>query len=153
MGPNDEVAELSCNIDDMTGEELGQACRTLMEEGALDVYCIPLDMKKDRPGTMLSCLCSPQRADEFAALILKHTSSFGVRLSLQKRYILDRRIEEIESPLGTIKLKIGSGYGLEKAKLEYEDLEALARRQGISYREAERRIWAFLEAQGKSPSC
>ncbi|MCL2008471.1 MAG: nickel pincer cofactor biosynthesis protein LarC [Treponema sp.] len=143
-GPNDEVCELSCNIDDMTGEALGFTCRSLLSEGALDVYTTSIDMKKDRPGTMLNCICKTEKADFFAALMLKLSSSFGVRKAIYSRYILERKTEEVQTDLGKIRLKTGTGFGIIKNKPEYEDIAVLAKEHNISIGEAERRIWAQI---------
>jgi uncharacterized protein (TIGR00299 family) protein len=88
-----EIAEISCNIDDMTGEELGFALETLMENGALDGSIIPVVMKKSRPGHILLCLCETADEEKFAKLILKFTSTFGVRVKHCNRYILTVRIK------------------------------------------------------------
>ncbi|MDE6880387.1 MAG: nickel pincer cofactor biosynthesis protein LarC, partial [Oscillospiraceae bacterium] len=78
-GPNDAVTELKANIDDMTGEALGFALERLLAAGALDVSYVPAQMKKNRPGVLLTCLCRPADADRLAAEILRHTATFGVR--------------------------------------------------------------------------
>ncbi len=129
-GPNDEVIVLSCNLDDMTGEAIGFASEVLLAEGALDVYTIPIQMKKSRPGQMLSCICRTEDADRLAALILKHTTSFGVRKLHCERYRMDVRFETTETGAGAVKIKHGSGYGVAKSKPEYEDMAELARKTG-----------------------
>ena len=73
----DEVAELCCNLDDMTGEAIGYAQELLLEAGALDVYTLPLQMKKGRPGVMLCCLCRPGDEGRMTDLLLKHTATWG----------------------------------------------------------------------------
>ena len=144
MGPNDEVAELTCNLDDMTGEALGYAFRVLLDAGAFDVFTTAIDMKKDRPGIMLSCICEVEKADTFAALMLKHTSSFGIRKTLHSRYILERKTEETQTPFGKVRMKTGKGYGVIKSKLEYDDLALLAKEHNISIGEMERRLWNHI---------
>jgi uncharacterized protein (DUF111 family) len=84
----------------------------------------------------------------FAALMLKHTTSFGVRKAVLNRYVLERELETKQTPLGTLRVKTGKGYGLTKSKLEYEDVAALAKKQGCSIGEMERRIWMHLKNQG-----
>ncbi len=123
---NDKITELACNIDDMTGEALSFAADVLREAGALDVSMIPIQMKKGRPGSMLVCLCRPEEANKFAKLILKYTTTFGVRRNDCPRYILCRTTEV----KGEVRIKTGSGYGIIKAKPEYEDLADLARERG-----------------------
>ncbi|MDR1409434.1 MAG: nickel pincer cofactor biosynthesis protein LarC [Oscillospiraceae bacterium] len=146
-GPNGSVAELRCNVDDMTSEALGSACRTLMEAGARDVFTTPVGMKKDRPGILLTCVCDTEKADRFAALILKHTTTFGVRKAVLSRYMLERETITRQTPFGEVHLKTGKGYNVTKTKLEYEDVAALAKKHDFSIGETERRIWTHLNLQ------
>lgn len=125
-GPNDHVTELKANIDDMTGEALGFAMDILLASGALDVSYAPIQMKKNRPGVLLTCLCRPQDADRLAHDILRLTSTFGVRRSDCSRYALDVSTQQIQSQTGTFIRKIGTGYGLTKSKPEYDTLAAAA---------------------------
>jgi len=145
-GPNGYAAELRCNIDDMTGEAIGFACHALMEAGAWDVFTMAADMKKDRPGVLLTCVCDEEKADMFASLMLKHTTTFGVRKEILDRYMLERNVETKQTPFGEVRLKTGKGYGAEKSKLEYEDVAALAKKRGFSVTEMERNIWNNLKS-------
>ena len=97
---HDEVLELSCNIDDMTGEELGFAMERLFETGALDVWFTAIGMKKCRPGTMLSCLCRREQRDDILRCIFKNTTTLGVRESAFRRYTLSRESKTIQTPDG-----------------------------------------------------
>ena len=119
---NDTVAELRCNLDDMTGEEIGFAVGLLFKEGALDVFTTPVQMKKSRPGVLLTLLCPADEAGRFAALMLKHTTSFGVRKTVCERYILERSVERRVTPYGEIAVKAGRGYGVCKEKAEYDSV-------------------------------
>ena len=92
FGANDTVVELCCNLDDMSGEAIGHAAQMLLKEGALDVFTTPVQMKKGRPGVLLTCLCAPADAERFAVLMLKYTTSFGVRQTLCARYVLERSV-------------------------------------------------------------
>jgi uncharacterized protein (TIGR00299 family) protein len=132
---SDEVAVLECNLDDMTGEEISYACKKLLENGALDVYCTAIQMKKNRPAVLLSCICQVQKADDFAQLILKHTSTFGVRKTLCARYKLKREIINVETIEGTLRLKKSQGH-IKKQKFEYDDISKIADEKNISFREA-----------------
>lgn len=136
--PNDEVTELKANIDDMTGEELGQAMEALLEAGALDVSYVPLQMKKHRPGALLLCLCRPAEAHRLAREILRLTSTFGVRRTDCPRYALAVTRDEVETPLGTVARKTGTGWGIVKSKPEYADLAAIAREKGVTLAEVRR---------------
>jgi uncharacterized protein (TIGR00299 family) protein len=139
-GAGDAVAELCCNLDDMTGEAVAHAAQTLLQEGALDVFTIPVQMKKGRPGVLLTCLCAPAEAERFAALMLKYTTSFGVRQTLCVRHVLARSTEERPTRLGPVRFKQGEGYGVVRSKPEYEDVAAAAKKSGLSFTEAANRI-------------
>lgn len=130
-GPNGEAALLCCNLDDMTGEALGFAQEELLRQGALDVFTLPIQMKKSRPGVLLCCICQVSDADALAAAILKHTTTLGVRRTICQRYALSRSIEEVKTPYGPLRIKAGQGYGAAKRKIEYEDAARIAREQGI----------------------
>ena len=88
----DSVADLCCNLDDMTPEAIAFAIERLWEAPVLDVYTVPIGMKKNRPGTMLCCLSKPEDAQTVTALLLRHTSTLGVREHMCSRTTLDRRI-------------------------------------------------------------
>ncbi len=128
----DRVAELCCNIDDMTGEEIGFATDLLMRSGALDVYTTPIGMKKNRPGILLTCMCKIENRDEMLRLIFKHTSTLGVREHISNRYVLNRREEVRETAYGKVRIKISNGWGVEKSKAEYEDLAKIAKENDVS---------------------
>ena len=131
----DSVAELRCNLDDMTGEELGCALEALMDAGALDAWIEPIQMKKGRPGAMLCCLCHPDALERFAELMLKHTTTLGVRCCEMKRAVLAREAVTLDSPYGTVRAKRSYGFGVERVKPECGDLAGIARREGLSLRE------------------
>lgn len=129
------VYELSCNMDDMTAEALGFAMDQLMQLGARDVFTVPVGMKKNRPGVLLSVICSEEKKEELIRGIFRHTTTLGVRETVHPRYVLNREIREVETPYGTVHQKISSGYGVTRTKLEYDDLAKIAKEQGISLEE------------------
>ena len=130
-----EVAELSCNLDDMTPEALGFVQEILFVAGALEVYTIPIGMKKSRPGILLTCMCRINDKEKMVSLIFKHTTTLGIRESISHRYTLTRTMKEHETPYGVIREKVSEGYGVCRGKLEYEDLAKIAREQGMSLEE------------------
>uniref|UniRef100_UPI00388F7DE3 LarC family nickel insertion protein n=1 Tax=Treponema sp. TaxID=166 RepID=UPI00388F7DE3 len=140
----DQVLELVCNTDDMTGEELGYAQKILLENGALDVFTSSVGMKKSRPGVMLTCLCRPEDRDRMLGLVFRHTTTIGIRENICRRYVLRREINTVNTPYGDIRVKKSSGYGVTKYKAEYDDLAAAADRNGISVAEAGRSVWQKL---------
>ncbi|MDR3244328.1 MAG: nickel pincer cofactor biosynthesis protein LarC [Elusimicrobiota bacterium] len=145
MQANDEIAQLSCNLDDMTGEAISYVMDILFQNGALDVFSSPIYMKKNRPAYMLVCLCQKDKADFFAKLMLKHTTSLGIRKTINQRYILNRSISSIDTDLGSIKIKTAKGYGIQKSKAEYESIAKAALKQDISFNEAEKIINAQIQ--------
>ena len=128
----DEMLSLECNLDDMTPEQLGYACQILREAGAAEVYTQPAFMKKDRPGVVLKVICRPALGRAMAELILRHTTTIGVREIPFRRYVLSRRTETAETPFGPVRKKLSSGYGVEKYKYEYDDLARIAREQDMT---------------------
>ena len=125
------AVELRCNLDDMTGEEIAFAADALREAGALDVWTQAIGMKKGRPGTLLSVLCPRARAREFAALMLKHTTTIGVRCQPVRRYTLAREAVSLDTPHGPVRAKRSRGYGVDRTKPEFDDLAEIAKREGI----------------------
>lgn len=139
--PNEKIVKLSCNIDDMTGEEIGYAISLLMEQGAYDSYVIPINMKKNRPAIILECLTSLYHEEKFMKLIFKHTSSLGIRREIIDRYTLNRTFVKKETKYGQITLKRSTGYNVEKEKIEYADLEKIARENDLSISKVKKEIY------------
>lgn len=137
---SDDVIELCCNIDDMTGEAIGYAFDKLFAAGALDVYTIPIVMKKSRPGHLLHVMCREADKDALVRALFAHTTTIGIRENHFRRYTLDRHIETIETADGPVRRKCSTGYGVSREKFEHDDLARIADAQGLSLREAEARI-------------
>lgn len=131
----DDITELCCNLDDMTGEAIGFAMEQLLSAGALDVFTTPIGMKKSRPGIMLTILCRPEDKDALLPLIFRHTTTLGVRENRLHRYILDRKTETVQTPYGPVRQKIAFGYGVERKKWEFEDVARLARENNLSLKD------------------
>ena len=136
----DDVLELSFNLDDMTAEKIGFAMERFFEAGALDVYTVPVGMKKQRPGTLMRLLCKEADAEKMVREIFHHTTTNGIRQARLERYVLNRRMETIETEWGPVRNKIVSGYGTERSKLEYDDVSRIARETGMSIQEVEEKI-------------
>ena len=134
-GQTDDVLELSCNLDDMTGEGIGFAMEQLLSAGALDVFTTAIGMKKSRPGIMLTILCRPADKEKLLTLIFRHTTTLGVRENRLHRYILDRKTEAVQTPYGPVRQKIATGYGVERKKYEFEDIARLARENDLSLKD------------------
>ena len=136
----EEICELSCNVDDMTGEAIGFAMDRLFEAGALDVYTVPVGMKKSRPGVLLCVMYRENDRDAIIRTVFKYTASIGIRENKLSRYVLDRRIEEVETVYGSIRCKVSSGYGVERRKYEYDDISRIAKENGVSLEEVVSKI-------------
>lgn len=131
-GKTDTITKLECNIDDMTGEEISFAEEMLFSAGARDVFTVPIYMKKNRPAVILTCLCVEKDKNKIIETIFKHTSTIGIRETVMNRYVLNRKIEEKHTKLGTIQVKKSFGYGCEKEKIEYSTLSELATKNNMS---------------------
>ncbi len=131
-GAGDVIVELNCNVDDMTGEAVGFAMETLFDAGALEVYTVPIGMKKSRPGQLLCVMCRTEDKESMVRLLFQHTTTIGIRENTFKRYTLDRSVEMAETPYGRIRKKISTGYGVTRQKYEYEDLAKAAREHQVS---------------------
>ena len=127
----DMVLELSCNVDDMTAEAVGFAMERLFEGGALEVYTVPIGMKKSRPGTLIRVMCTQRDREKIIGLLFRHTTTIGVREYATRRYVLDRSIETVQTPYGEVRRKVVSGYGVSRAKYEYDDLARIAGERDI----------------------
>ena len=134
---SDMVYELSCNVDDMTGERIGFAMDRLFELGALDVFTQSIGMKKSRPGILLSVLCREEKREEIVKGIFRYTTTIGIREQKMNRYVLERDVDEVETSYGVIRRKNVHGYGVSRSKLEYDDLAKAAAAGGVSIAEVE----------------
>jgi len=143
----DTVAELSCNVDDMTAEEMGYAVEKLFEGGALEVYTVAVGMKKGRPGCLLRVICPPADRERMAELIFKHTSTIGIRQNSYERYVLKRESVRIDTPCGSVSKKISTGYGARREKYEFDDLSKIADGKDMSIREVRDLLSSYDRAE------
>lgn len=132
IGNGNQVVELTCNVDDMTPERIGFAMELIFDAGALEVYTVPVGMKKSRPGIMICVMCREEKRDAVLGAIFKHTTTLGIRENISRRYTLTRRLESVETEFGRVQVKCSEGYGVKREKLEYEDLAKIAREKGLS---------------------
>ena len=128
----DRIIELNCNVDDMTGEAVGFAMDALFTAGALEVYTVPIGMKKSRPGTLICVMCRESDREEMVRQLFRHTTTIGIRENIYKRYTLERSFETVQTGYGEIRKKISRGYGVIREKYEYEDLARAARENDIA---------------------
>lgn len=136
------VIELSCNLDDMSAEDIAFAADVLREAGAHEVFTSPITMKKGRLGTLLVVLCEPELREQMVELIFKHTTTIGMRETLCARYVMRREMGEHTCTLGTARYKASEGYGSSRTKYEFDDLARIARERGLSLAEVRARFEA-----------
>lgn len=154
---HDEVAVLETNLDDCSPELLGGLMEHLLAEGAWDVFHTPVQMKKNRPGVLVTVLCPPERAEEFAHRLLVETSTFGVRQTVARRLKLRRDWISVDTPYGPIEVKEGwLGDRRVQQSPEFASCLQAARRHGVPLRRvytAALRAIALLDpGAGAAPS-
>jgi hypothetical protein len=127
----DTVVRIETNLDDCAPELIGAVFERLLAAGALDVWITPIQMKKQRPGVMLSLLCEEAKATAMADILFAGTTAFGLRQDRITRLKLARRIEKVGTPFGEVELKIGSrGDEVLQVAPEYESCRAIAEQTG-----------------------
>ena len=131
----------------MTGEAIGYASELLLEAGALDVYTAPIQMKKSRPGAPLVLSWLLPGAGELTRVMLRHTTTWGVRASVMDRSVLTTRIVG-EDEYGVVRVKQGTGYAIKKCKVEYGDMAAAAAQAGVELVRVERAARKAFKKQG-----
>lgn len=145
-GERDRVVVLETEIDDAPGQNIAYACECLLSAGALDVYVVPITMKKGRPGQLLTVLCRPDDADTLETLLFRETTTLGVRRRECGRVKLARELVAVETRFGPLRVKVGKRGGQTlQAWPEYEDCAAAARQAGVPLREVQQealRAWA-----------
>lgn len=140
-GDAESIVELCCNLDDMTGEAIGYAVEVLFNNGALDVYTTSIGMKKNRPGTMLSCMCRIEDRQKFVSLIFKHTTTIGIRQYECGRYTLSRTMISRETELGIVEFKRVEGYEIIREKAEYESVKEIADKNNLSFADVIHKVY------------
>ena len=141
-----EILSVETNIDDMNPEVFSHLMEKLLEAGAWDVTLTPLYMKKNRPATQLSVLCSPELFSQVSRLIFTETTSLGLRVFRGRKYSLPRETRKVTTPYGQVRVKAGFLEGeMVTVSPEYEDCAEIARRQGVSLEKVYRAAWRALE--------
>jgi hypothetical protein len=143
-GAADEVAVLETNIDDMSPQYFELAIERVLAAGAHDVWLAPVTMKKLRPGVIFGAVAPPAREAEVARAMLAETTSLGVRVRRERRYTVPRAIEEVATPLGTVRVKTATVDGQRRRTLEYDDVVRIARECGRPIAEIAARLEEFL---------
>jgi len=129
------ITVLEANLDDLSPQVLAYTMEQLLAAGALDVFSVPVQMKKGRPGAVLTVLSKPEDADRLSKLIFAETTTLGVRRREEMRQVLARRWETVETPWGPVRIKIASMNGtISNYAPEYEDCRAVAEKHHVPLR-------------------
>ena len=132
----DAIVALETNLDDISSEILGQFVENALAKGALDVFYTPIQMKKNRPGVLLTVLCAEAQADVFTELMLRETSTFGVRRHRTERRKLKREFTNVQTPYGEVSVKLGKLNGqVVQTAPEFESCKRLASEKKVPIRE------------------
>lgn len=138
----DEITQIETNIDDLSPELAGATMERLFAAGALDVFFTAAQMKKNRPGFLLTVLATEETASEMARIILTETSAFGVRMHRARRMKLRREFRDVDTPYGSVRIKLGFlGDELVQAAPEYESCREVAKRSGVSVKDVHLAAW------------
>lgn len=150
----DEIVVLEANLDDTTGERIGHAFAALLAAGALDVFTVPIMMKKNRPGVLLSVLTTSEARSACENVLFAETGTLGIRRHTCARRKLARDVRTVQTRFGPIRMKLGRrGETIAVAAPEYEDCAEAARRAGVALREVmdeASHVWRTTQESGKS---
>jgi uncharacterized protein (TIGR00299 family) protein len=146
--PSGSVVEIKCEIDDMNPQIFGTLMDRLLEAGAFDVFYAPVQMKKNRPGTLVTVLCAPDGRERQLAILFRETTTIGVRWQELPRECLERSFQTIETAVGAVRFKIARREGqVVNAVPEYEDCLRIANARGLSVKDVQAQaLAAWLQA-------
>jgi uncharacterized protein (TIGR00299 family) protein len=148
---SDRVWVLETNLDDLPGEVVGYTTTQLMAAGALDAFVIPIQMKKNRPGIMLTVLCDESKVPEMEEILFRETTTLGIRRYPVSRHKLKRKATAVETPLGLIQGKLGWIDGRPpQFSPEYEDCARVAAERGVPLREVYQAAQLAFAQRGSS---
>ena len=142
------VVKIECEIDDMNPQLFGPLMENLLAAGALDVFYIPVQMKKGRPGMLVTVLAPPASRDALTDILFRESTTIGVRYQAMERSCLDRAIETVQTQYGPVRFKVARRDGRElNAAPEFDDCQVLAAEHGISIKAVQA---AAVHARGRS---
>ena len=149
---NDRIAVLEANLDDLSPQVLAYAMERLLAEGAVDVFSVPVQMKKSRPGALLTVLAKIEDANRLTRLIFAETTTLGVRRREEQRQTLSRRWETVDTTWGPVRIKIANMNGsVSNYAPEYEDCRTLAETQHVPLRTVmQEAIQQYLRGERKT---
>jgi uncharacterized protein (TIGR00299 family) protein len=126
----DEVSVLEANLDDMPPQHFELAVERVLAAGAYDIWLSPVTMKKGRPAVIFGALAAPEREAAVARALLEHTTTLGVRVRRDRRYVLERSVAEVATEFGPVRVKTAYVDGCARRTLEYDDVARIARERG-----------------------
>ncbi len=138
--PEDIVYVMETNLDDCTGEVLGYTMERLFEEGALDVYFTPIQMKKNRPAHMVSVICNRDKIKTLSELLFKETGTLGLRIRETKRIIAHREVKSLDTEFGQVRIKYSQTGEMESFKPELDNCKDIAKKYGLPLKEVQRKL-------------
>ena len=139
---------LETALDDASPQLLAYVAEKALAAGALDVMLTPVIMKKGRPGTLLTVLCQPEASAQFQQLLLRETPTLGVRMRHDSRVCLERKHTPVETPYGTIRVKVGMAGGEERnAAPEFEDCRAAATQHNVPLKQVQQAALAAYQGR------
>ena len=140
---HDTILSLETNVDDCSGEALSYTMQLLLDAGALDAFCIPIYMKKNRPACLLKVLCNPEQRAEMESIIFRNTTTIGIRIQEMQRTKLPRKIFALETPWGMADVKCCT-YGNDTYYYpENDSVSRLAKQNGTGFTEMYNMIQAY----------
>jgi uncharacterized protein (TIGR00299 family) protein len=135
---DERVVQIECEIDDMNPQLFGPLMDRLAEAGALDVFYSAVQMKKNRPGTLVTAIAPPAQREAIAAMLFTHTTTIGVRYQEMRRERLDREIRSVDTPLGAVRFKIATRDGrVLNAAPEFDDCASIASERGMAIKDVQ----------------
>jgi uncharacterized protein (TIGR00299 family) protein len=145
------IVVLETSVDDCTPQVLGYVIEQALAAGALDAFIVPVQMKKSRPGQLLTVLCRPEIADDIATLLLRETTTLGVRMRKEERRCLRREFEAVTTPWGEVRVKLAYlGDQLANAAPEFDDCRRLAEEHGVALKKVMQEALRALERRRAS---
>ncbi|AXI09914.1 hypothetical protein CUC15_13685 [Oceanobacillus zhaokaii] len=142
---DEEMIKMEVNLDDISGEWLGYVMDRLFEAGANDVFYTPIYMKKNRPGVLLQLLCSVQALDKMKGILLKETTTLGIRYYPITVHRMERRFIQVETEWGTVTVKQGiNDKEVFQSSPEYEDCRKLAEIHNLPLKKVYEAVWKKL---------
>ena len=143
---DDQMVKMEVNLDDISGEWLGYVMDVLFDTGANDVFYTPIYMKKNRPGILLQLLCSTKNISKMKEILLKETTTLGIRYYPLTVHRAERTFIKVETEWGTVTVKQGISNGkVFQSSPEFEDCKAIAKQHNIPLKKVYEQVWRELD--------